>query len=405
MFLWYNCFGDFMTILHIDVNSAFLSWTAVNLLENNYTTDIRNIPSVIAGDPNKRKGIILAKSISAKKYNIHTGETIFSAMKKCPNLKIFPPDFTLYKQNHDKFISLLREYFDNIEVASIDECYIDYTNFSNLYGDVITFAYNLKKIIKQRLKFTVNIGIGDNKVLAKMASDFEKPDKVHTLFKNQIEDKLWPLDISKLFLLGKKSEEKLKNVGFKTIGDIANSNKEYMYKLLKKQGLTLFEYARGIDNSKICSSHILKSISSSETLLFDISDKSEAYKQLLNLSEIVAKRLRENNFFTSVISIEIKNSNFEKYSHQQKIEIPTNNSIKIYEIAKVLFDKMWKNDSIRNIGLCASSLSTSENLQMNFFSDLENIVYNQKLKNLDVAMDNIKNKYNKEDVIKRGSLL
>ncbi|MCX8074811.1 MAG: DNA polymerase IV [Clostridia bacterium] len=390
-----------MIILHIDVNSAFLSWSALKMLSEGSTIDLRDIASAVAGDPTKRHGVILAKSISAKKYLINTGEPIFSALKKCPKLVIVKPDFTLYENFHSKFIKFLQNYFENIQICSIDECCIDYTPYINLYGDPIKFSNMIKNKIYSTLGFTVNIGIGENKLLAKMASDFSKPDKVHTIFKSQIQNKLWPLPINKLFMLGKKSEMKLAQRGFKYIKDIALSDPKILKNLLGKMGLMLWEYSNGIDNSKITTSHTLKSVSVSETIPYDINSKTDAYKQILKLSENIGERIRNLKSNTQLLCVEIKNNSFEKYSHQRKLNLPISSDIHIYEICKGIFNSMWHNDPIRSIGISANLISENEIEQLNFFDTEKSYLKHEKV---DKTVDLIRKKYSNV-TIKRASLL
>ena len=169
-------------ILHIDVNSAFLSWSAIKLLKEGFNKDIRNEISVIAGDPNKRHGVIVAASIPAKKIGIKPPINLFEARKKTRDLIVVKPDYQFYKKCSENMINFLKSLFPEIQQYSIDECFIDYTTMKKIYGDEVKFAYKLKNEIYKRFGFTVNIGIGNNKLSAKMASDFEKPNKVHTFY-------------------------------------------------------------------------------------------------------------------------------------------------------------------------------------------------------------------------------
>ena len=216
-------------IMHIDVNNAFLSWSAVYYLLKGSKIDIRNTYAVIGGDETKRTGIVLAKSNPAKKCGIVTGETLYSARKKCKDLKNYPMNYNFYKKMSNAFFNTIRKYTPDIEIASIDECYIDYTKVKKLYGDPLKFAKKLQKEINEKLKFTINIGIANNKLCAKMASDFEKPNKIHTLFNDEIKEKMWPLDVSELFTVGKKSAEKLKLLKINTIKDLALSDPMRLY--------------------------------------------------------------------------------------------------------------------------------------------------------------------------------
>src|SRR5574344_1998019 len=209
-------------IMHIDVNNAFLSWTAVDMLKNGATIDIRNEVAVIGGDESKRRGIVLAKSIPAKKYGIMSAETLYSARKKYFKLKVYPPNYKLYEAMSKSLFELLNKYTPDIEIVSIDECFLDYGKVKNLYGDELDFAYKLKDEIYNTLGFTVNIGIANNKLCAKMASDFTKPNKVHTLYSYEVKEKMWPLPIGELFGIGKKTVPKLQAIGIEKISDLAN---------------------------------------------------------------------------------------------------------------------------------------------------------------------------------------
>jgi DNA polymerase-4 len=230
------------TILHVDVNNAFLSWTAIERLNNGEKIDIREIPAVIGGDEERRSGIVLAKSQMAKSFGIVTGETLYMARQKCPNLQVFKGDYAKYKIYSNKLFDLLSEYTDQIERFSIDECFLDLTHY--LMGrDVLEIAKEINYRVKNELKFTVNIGISTNKLLAKMASDFEKPDKIHTLYKNEIPEKMWVLPVNDLLFLGKKTVPKLFNMRIKTIGDLAHFNKEILIRKFGKAGNQMWEYA------------------------------------------------------------------------------------------------------------------------------------------------------------------
>ena len=280
-------------IFHIDVNNAFLSWTALDLLNQGYKYDIRDSYAVIGGDPMMRKGIVLAKSNACKKLGIYTSMTLYEAKKKCSVLKIYPPNYKLYSEMSNKLFDLLSKYTPDIEIASIDECYLDYGKVKSLYGDEYEFATKLQKEIYETLKFTVNIGIANNKLCAKMASDFSKPNKIHTLYTNEVESKMYPLPINDLFMIGKKTSEKLMNLGIKTIGDLANFPYDKLYPHFKNQAKFLINQARGIDDSIVDSeTFIPKGISNEITLEKDITIKEELYPYLMSICEAISIRLR-----------------------------------------------------------------------------------------------------------------
>ena len=260
-------------IFHIDVNSAYLSWTAVKMLQEGYGRDIREIPCIVGGDKKSRHGIVLAKSIPAKKYGVVTGEPVVNAVRKCPDLEMVPPEHDYYEQMSHELMKLLKSYTPDIEQVSIDECYMDYSGIQNKFRSPLEAATVIKNKVKDTLGFTVNIGISDVKVLAKMASDFEKPDKVHTLYRDEIQTKMWGLPVSELFMAGKSSVDTLHKLGIFTIGQLAESPVNVLEAHLKSHGKTLWEYANGIDNSRVNpEKEELKGVGNSTTLASDLDD-------------------------------------------------------------------------------------------------------------------------------------
>ena len=389
-------------VMHIDVNNAFLSWTALYLLENGYDIDIRNIPSVIGGDEESRHGIVLAKSTPAKKYGIVTAETLYSARKKCPNLKVYPSNYPYYQKKSIELFSLISKYTPDIEIFSIDECFIEYTYVKNLYGDPIKFAYKLKDEIKNILGFTVNIGIANNKLCAKMASDFLKPDMVHTLFENEIENKMYPLDVGELLWIGKKTKVKLNELGIKTIKDLACSDELDLYRYFKNQTKSMIEHAKGIDNSKvIVEREEAKGISKSYTLSHDVTSRLELYDHLNIISNDLALNLRSLNKYTSTIAIILKDSYFKSKTHQIKLDNPTNNTNIIYNTSKKLLDEIWDGIPIRLIGIRLDNLTANGIYQYSLFEDTSEKENNEAI---DIVMDKLKNKYGSK-IINKASLL
>lgn len=385
-------------IFHVDVNSAFLSWEATYRMQQGETVDMRSIPSVIGGDEKSRHGVVLAKSIPAKNYGIKTGESLFSARMKCKNLIILPPNFNLYMKCSTAMFNILKEYTPNLEKFSIDECFLDFTGICSIEDDYIKLANDIKDKIKNELGFTINIGISTNKLLAKMASDFKKPDRVHTLFKNEIKDKMWPLPVENLFMVGRATLPKLNKINIYTIGDLANSNLEYIRSVFKSHGVMIWNFANGIENSKIIvrKESEFKSIGNSTTIPFDIHDRDTAHKVLLSLCDTVSMRLRNENKRCKLISVSIKNSNFVSYSHQRKLINSTDSTKKIVEAAYKLFDEIWKGDSIRHLGVYISEISSNEEYQISIFDDKDY----EKNKAIDSAMDNIRTKYGFDSIVR-----
>lgn len=391
---------------HIDVNSAFLSWTALEQLENGSDVDIRTIPSIVGGDTEKRHGIVLAKSIPAKAYGIQTAEPVVNAFRKCPSLIMVPPNHSMYKERSNALMQYLFSICPEIEQVSIDECYMDYTPISEKYSSPEEAAAFIKDSVYEKFGFTVNVGISDRKVLAKMASDFKKPNLVHTLYKREIETKLWPLPISSLFMCGGSSAEALRKLGITTIGDLAASDVEIIKAHLKSHGQTLWEYANGIDNSSVGTQPVkAKGIGNSVTLSQDVVTKEAAYTTLLSLAESVGSRVRASKEVAGMVSTEIKYASFQSVSHQTTLETPSDSTDTIYRTACRLFDELWNGEPIRLLGIRVSKLVTNtEPTQMSLFDYQAQTPENEKHKKLDAALDSLRSKYGK-NIIKRGSLM
>lgn len=388
-------------IFHIDVNNAFLSWSAKYLLINGSKEDIRDFPSVIGGDESRRAGIVLAKSIPAKKYKIITGETLYSARKKCPILKIYPPVHSFYQKQSNLLFNYLKKFTPDIEIFSIDECFLDYGKVKNLYGDQLDFAHNIKNEIKQKLGFTVNIGIGNNKLCAKMASDFSKPDQVHTLYMNEIEEKLWPLPIEELFGIGKKTSVKLYDLNINSIKDLAHVNYSELYPYFKNQTALLIDKARGMDNEPVISEKPeFKGVSNTRTLPKDLITKEEIYQVLRGVAENVGISLRKDNRYAKVITIILKDCYFKVYTHQKKLKNATNLNLEIFNIAKKLVNEIWDETPIRLVGIRADNLVNELNYQVSLFDSFEDI---KKLSKLDETVDKLKDKYG-VDIIKLANI-
>lgn len=389
-------------IFHIDVNSAFLSWEAVRRLkEHPDAPDIREIASAIGGDEKSRHGIVLAKSVLAKRCGVRTGEPLIQARRKCPTLSVFSPDFSTYVAYSSKFMAILREVAPAVEQFSIDEAFCDMTGTTSLYGDPVAFAHKLKDRIYRELGFTVNIGISSNKLLAKMASDFEKPNKVHTLFPSELPQKFWPLPVDDLLYVGSSTSRKLRSYGITTIGDLARTRKESLIALFKSQGEMMWNYANGIDNSPVVSERAAnKCYGNSITIHFDVTDSETAKHVLLSLCETVGARIRADKVFVSVIQVSITDCEFHQMSHQLTLPSPTNVTERIYESACHLFDEMWNRVPIRLLGVSTSKPTQDTYEQYDLF-DRDKF---ERLSRLNSAVDSIRDRFG-DDSIKRACFL
>ncbi len=383
-------------IFHIDVNSAYLSWDAVQRLKDGEKLDIRTVPSVVSGNESLRHGIILAKSYPCKKYNITTGMTVYEARKRCPNLIVVPARGQIYKKSSENMFRLLENYSDRIQKYSIDEGFIDFTGMSRLLGDPIKVANEIRERIQRELGFTVCVGVSTNKVLAKMATELRKPNFTNTLFVEELEEKLWCLPIEEMFMVGKKTATKLRNYGFDKIGDIAKADVKVLEQLLKSNGKQIWEFANGIDKSDVRNYFVdSKSIGHSTTIPYDIEDIEKIYPILLRLVEKVCTRLRKSNRNCQVIHIHYKTNTFKVYSKQRKIINPTSDTSEIYYIAKELLKELWKGEKIRQVGISIGELKNNEERQLTLFDN--NIKKND---NLNKMVDEIREKYGKKSIVR-----
>ena len=389
-------------ILHVDVNNAFLSWTALDMLKHGSEIDIREIPAVIGGDESKRSGIVLAKSMKAKECGVKTAETIYQASIKCPGLKVFPSNFKIYRYYSNQLYQLLLEYTDKIERFSIDECFLDMTHY--LMNDtLLNKGKEINRRVKEELGFTVNVGVAHNKLLAKMASDFTKPDRVHTLFKEEIPSKMWTLPVSELFMLGKRTVPKLYNMQIKTIGDLAKTNKKILQDKFGKHGTMMWEYANGIDNSEVkYQKEKPKGIGNSVTLPEDISNIDKLEEILLALTEQVTYRLRKQKMLARVVNVQLRTKDFVDTSHQKKLPNATASTKEILEVAKELLEQMYrKGTPIRLIGVRVDDLTDTEEMQISLFND---VAKNEKQEKLDKTIDKLKEKYGYNLITRAGKM-
>ena len=368
--------------------------------------DLRKVPSVIGGDPSSRTSIVTAKSIPAKTYGIVTGEPVSAALRKCPELVIAKADFKLYGECSRAFKGICREFTPVVEEFSIDECFMDMTAMGKLYPDPIRAAHMLKDRIRDELGFTVNVGVAHNKLLAKMASDFTKPDRVHTLFEEEISSKMWPLPVGELFLCGKASTQKLRRLQINTIGDLASADAKAIQLVLgNKLGMQLWRYANGLDDSPVSAEREApKGYSNELSFDDDITERRQGEKVLLHLADNVAARVRADGVRGFCVSVTIRGNDMKRRSHQHKLDAATDSTTKIYETAVVLFGELWDEKMpLRLIGLSLSDMEKEGEGQISFF-DMQTAGDNEKDKNADRAVDALREKFG-SDIIKRGGMI
>lgn len=390
-------------IFHVDANSAFLSWTAaykVKVLGEEQ--DIREVPSVVAGDKESRHSIILAKSTPAKKYGIQTGEPLFQALEKCPDLVVVQPDYSLYVEASRHFVEMLRTFSPVVEQYSIDEAWVDMTGTERLWGPPRLAAEKMRQRIWEELGFTVNVGISSNKLLAKMAGDFEKPNKVHTLFPEEVEQKFWPLPVRDLFLVGAATERKLKLLGIYTIGDLAKADVSVLKRRLGKHGETIWHFANGRNADAVTPEPAEnKGYGNSVTTPLDVLTHEQGHQVLLSLCETVASRMRADDKCGSCVTVHLRTNAFHHFSHQSCLLGATNITGEIYREACRVFDEAWDGITpLRQIGVQMTRLSREPYQQFDFLSGMTPVQYEKKIK-LDETVDALRDKYG-EDAIRRG---
>lgn len=390
-------------IFHIDVNSAFLSWECVyRLSQDPEALDLRTIPSAVGGDASMRHGIVLAKSPLAKKYGVTTGEPLAQARRKCPGLMVVPSRFDFYIKCSRRMMELLEEYTPDHEKFSIDEIFLDMTETIHLFGEPLATACQIRERIKNELGFTVNIGISSNKLLAKMASDFEKPDRCHTLFPHEVPAKMWPLPIRELFFVGSAAQKKMEALGLHTIGQLAACDLELLKAHLgKSYAVLIHQYANGVDEDPVEERDpINKAYGNSVTLSRDISDYENACQVLLSLCETVGARLRADHVLCSNVCVELRDWEFRNQSHQMTLAGPTDSTSVLYECSCRLLKDFWDMTPLRLMGVRAGKINDGSFSQISLFDDPGLV----KKKEFEKTVDKIRSKYG-IDSIKRASFL
>ncbi|MFV0527572.1 MAG: DNA polymerase IV [Lachnospiraceae bacterium] len=383
-------------IFHVDINSAFLSFEAVHRLRHlGASLDLRQIPSIIGGDESQRHGIVLAKSIPAKRYGIRTGESVMEARKKCPSLYVAPAHYHLYSKASKAFVAMLRTFSPRVEQFSIDECWMDMSGCCHERSPYEQ-AVLIKNTIREILGFSVNIGISVNKLLAKMASDFTKPDRVHTLFPDEIRAKMWPLPVADLYFVGRATQQKLHTLGIRTIGELALTDPEVLHAHLKKHGETIWQFANGYTDSELCTqAPPNKGYGNSTTIAFDVTTVQEARMFLLSLSEMVGQRLRKDQMTVQVVSVSLRYADLSYQSRQMKLSNPTNSTNELYHYACQVFDALWNQAPIRQIGIHgAQALLDAAVRQSSLFDRID---YTKESR-IDRAVDEIRKKFGERAV-------
>lgn len=381
-------------ILHIDINNCYAS------IEQKLNPDLKGKAIAVGGSEKERRGIVLAKSEEAKKYGVKTGEPIWQAKQKCPELLIVKP-------HHDEYIKyskiareLYYEYTNLVEPYGIDECWLDVTDSLGLFGSGENIAKDILNRMKEEIGLTVSIGVSFNKIFAKLGSDMKKPNAITIIKKEEFKEKIWKLSANELLMIGRKTNNKLKTFGITTIGDVANSNVNFMKTLLGKHGVEIWRYANGLDDSKVADAtdiHVNKSISNGFTCKKNLHSREEIRTTLSLLSEKVSKRLIKDEVKCECVQIALKDFEFNIKQFQLTLSMPINNSIALLDNAMVLVDKNYKYEKpIRAVTLRANNLvSEDEVCQLDLFNSFHK---NEKREKVDKIVCDINEKYHKNTV-------
>ena len=388
-------------ILHCDMNGFFAS---VELLDYPH---LKDKPMAVCGNPENRHGIILAKNEIAKGYGVVTAETLWQARKKCPDLQVVPPHHNKYRHYSKLINDIYLRYTDMVEPFSVDESWLDVTGSQRLFGSGKEIADTLRETVKKELGLTLSAGVSFNKIFAKMGSDYKKPDATTVITRDNYKELLWPLDIRAMFFVGQVTADKLRQMGIKTIGELALSDKKSVSALLGKQGGVIHDYANGLDMTPVLRydrQEKIKSVGNGTTFRRNLSGVEDIRTGVIGLSDTVASRLRKYKMKAFGVKVDIKDPQFKVISRQVQLDNPTNLTEVIADTAMEIIAKHWRiRDPIRMLTITAINLcDENQAQQLSLFAD-EN-VSTEKEEKAERAMDDIREKFG-DSAISFGSVL
>jgi DNA polymerase IV len=377
------------TILHADMNNFYAS------VECLYRPELRGKPVAVCGDPELRHGIVLAKNYPAKATGIKTGEAIWQARQKCPDLTVLPPNFSLYLEFAQYARKIYADYTSRIWPCGLDEAWLDVTESGSLFGDGEAIANRIRERIKSELGITASVGVSFNKIFSKLGSDMKKPDATTVISMLNYKEKVWPLPVQELLYVGRATHRELAHRNINTIGDLALHNVKYLIPHFGKWGEVLHDFANGRDYSQVANfgeESIIKSIGNSTTTPRDLICSQDVRMVFYVLAESVAARLREHGFVCRTVQIHIRDTGLISFERQGKLSRPTNLSGDIFRLANELFIKNYNwNNHIRSLGLRACDLAPSSTaIQTNLFVDEERRAKQQKLEE---TLDTLRRRY------------
>ncbi len=385
-------------ILHCDANNFYAS------IECMLDPTLKDKYVAVSGNPDKRHGIILAKNQKAKECGVKTGEVIWEAKRKCPNLVLVPPQFDKYVYYSNKIFDIYCQYTDRVEPFGIDECWLDVTGSMRLFKSATAIADELRERIKKEIGITISVGVSFNKIFAKLGSDMKKPDATTLISPDNFKTKVWPLDVSDLLMIGRKTEAKLKGLGINTIGDLANTNVDVLISKFGINGQKIYDNANGNNSEEVrlyYDKHIPKSIGNSTTMPKDVVLRDEAKAVIMALSEMVAIRLRKYGFIAGGVHLGMRFNDLSYVGKQSKLPYKINSASSICDFAMEIYDSMQHTLPLRLLSVTTFDLSKGEEMQQLSLFDDERV---EKLRRIDASLDKIREKYG-YNALKSASLL
>lgn len=358
-------------------------------------------PVAVAGDPEKRHGIVLAKNYEAKKYGVATGEALWQARLKCPDILFVPPHYDEYEKFSKAARGIYCEYTDLVEPFGIDECWLDVSASGKYFGAGEKIANEIKERIKKELGVTVSVGVSFNKVFAKLGSDMKKPDAVTVISKDTFKEKVWPLGVEELLFVGEKTRRKLADRGIVTVGALASVPKHLMRSIMGKNGEVLWAYANGLDTSPVAQNDTSvqpRSVSCGNTSPRDLVNEDDVRAALIALAAKVSSRMRTYGCMADTVTVAVRDSKLVCYEKQKKLTFPCRASTEIFKCAWELFKSSYRWTSpVRSMSIRATGLIFTNEMQMSFDPELYKI---QKREMLESAADALDARYGKGTVIR-----
>ena len=385
-------------ILHSDLNNFYAS------VECLYHPEYRGKPLAVLGDPEARHGIVLAKNYEAKSRDVRTGDPKWMAEQKCPGIVFVPPHYELYMKHSRLVRQIYSEYTDQVEPYGLDECWLDVTGSTRLFGSGEEIADKIRKRVKSELGVSVSVGVSFNKIFAKLGSDLKKPDATTVIECDRFKEVVWPLLVKELLYVGRATHNKLKRRGIFTIGDLANANPESLKFWLGKMGIVLWQFANGLDTSPVSNigaKSLIKTVGNSTTAPRDLISDEDIRIILTVLCESVSARLREYGFICRTVQLGIRDNELEWIERQGKLEIPNRTAKSIFELAFALYKKHANGRPVRSLSVRACDLEPVDFMQLSLLPEARRL---EKQEELESAVDGLRSRFGHFSV-QRGIML